>query len=88
MGADEMRYCYFSINLLGDPETPFLFPGAVPAAVAEPPAPAADPGAAVKRSDSSPEIPTILSGEMRFEFGEPMEFKFGEGMGMPGIKPL
>lgn len=88
LGTDEMRYCYYSINLLGDPETPFLFPGAVPAAVAEPPVPEADPGAAVKRSDSSPEIPSILSGEMRFEFGEPMEFKFGEGMGMPGIKPL
>ncbi len=29
-GGKDMRYCYYSINLLGDPETPFIIPGTTP----------------------------------------------------------
>jgi len=29
-GGNDMRYCYYSINLLGDPETSFIIPGTKP----------------------------------------------------------
>ncbi len=96
LGGDEnMRYCYYEITLLGDPETPFLVPAAAPVA-AETPAPevatpalAAAPEAAEEKNDSIRKVPPIFGEEMRLElFESPMKFEFEGGMSFGSLPSL
>ncbi len=90
-GGDlNMRYCYYEINLLGDPETPFLLPATVTlgptaekpaAAEAMVPGPVAGGGAEREMQlDSSPKMPNIFENEMSFDFDAKMDFEFEDGM--------
>jgi hypothetical protein len=86
-----MRYCYYEINLLGDPETPFIIPAAVtlgttvetPDAVKTAvPSPVAGEDAGRKTEvDSSLDMPDLFEGDMSFDFDANMDFGFEEGMG-------
>ncbi len=85
-----MRYCYYGINLLGDPETPFILPTAVTsgetaetpeAAEAKVPGPVAGGGAGKEKViDSSFEMPELFEDGMSFDFDANMDLNFEEGM--------
>lgn len=94
LGDPNMRYCYYEINLLGDPETPFIIPEAVTmgstaetpmAAETTVPVPAAGGGVEKeKQPDSSPEMPEFFEDEMSFDANtfrfEEMELDFDTNM--------
>jgi len=94
VGDPNIRYCYYEINLLGDPETPFIIPSAVAlgttaetveTAETAVPGPVASAGAEKeKKLSSSPKMPDLFEDGMSFDantFGfEEMEFDFGGGM--------
>jgi len=94
VGDPNIRYCYYEINLLGDPETPFIIPSAVAlgttaetveTAETAVPGPVASAGAEKeKKLSSSPEMPDLFEDGMSFDantFGfEEMELDFGGGM--------
>ncbi|WP_316967786.1 C25 family cysteine peptidase [Candidatus Methanocrinis alkalitolerans] len=90
-GEHNMRYSYYSINLLGCPETPFIIPSGVTldtaaetveAPVAVVPGPSAPSGGdMVGPFDSSPEIPDLFGEEMRFDWSfefPPMVLEFAD----------
>jgi hypothetical protein len=83
-----MMYCYYEINLLGDPETPFIIPTAALATTAESPeeteavTPATEPAAeqsteAEKKQSSSLDMPDLFGDGMSFHANE-FEFEFEE----------
>jgi hypothetical protein len=87
VGDPNMRYCYYEINLLGDPETPFLLPAAVTLGTtaempeaAEAKAPKAAPDTEkVTQVSPSHDMPDLFEDGMSFDaFGSgEMEFDFG-----------
>ncbi len=95
-GGENMRYCYYEINLLGDPETPLIVPAAVtlgttaetPVA-AEPKVPAPEAGAGAEKNLQHPSsfgMEKPFDDELSFDFDanmfgfEDMEFDFRGGM--------
>lgn len=81
-GGRNMRYCYYGINLLGDPETPFIIPAAALGTTAEATeatrevVPAAEPRTETERPiNPSLDIPDLFGGGMSFE---PNAFEFKE----------
>jgi len=91
-----LRYCYYGINLLGDPETPFLIPSATiatdeerpeaagaEAPVTEVPKAAAD-AEKVTQAGPSLDMPDLFEDGISFDANAfefgEMEFDFGEGM--------
>lgn len=92
VNTNNTRYCYYEINLLGDPETPFIIPTAALGTTSEATevvVPAAEPAAeqiteTEKTQSSGLYMQDLFGGEMSldestFDFGD-MEFDFGDSM--------
>ncbi len=95
-GGRNLRYCYYGITLLGDPETPFIIPPATLGMAADTPevavakapvteAPKASPDAEkVTQISPSLDMPDLFEDGMSFDANtfkfEEMEFDFGGGM--------
>lgn len=86
------RYCYYEINLLGDPETPFIIPSTVLGTTSEATetvVPATEPAAKLSTEPEKTQSPglymqDLFGGEMSFDentFGSwDMEFDFEDSM--------
>jgi hypothetical protein len=90
-----LRYCYYEINLLGDPETPFIIPAAVLGTTAAAPEatetviPAAEPASEPKaeteeKQNSGLDMPDLFGDGMSFDANtfefEEIKFDFGGGV--------
>jgi hypothetical protein len=84
VGGGNMRYSYYSINLLGDPETPFIIPAGVLATTAEcadqlvVDLPEVERAGEAKKIVSPPVSSDLFGEEMRFDWDlelPPLEFE-------------